>query len=175
MCTKSHQPKHREIETISQYVHNMHILFSSTFSSKPLDNAPKQVYNEYRRTNVRFSQKHGRGTVWRRSRRGTARNKQRFVTVWRRVDRRTDIVFSNNKRGDFFDAWRLAALGSGDASRYTGDLPLRRSADHAQRGLLRRIARRPIPYVGGEKRLAALRSGGIGRAILRQVYFFALF
>ena len=37
----------------------------------------------------------------------------------------------NNKRGDFFDAWRLAALGSGNASRYTGDLSVRRSADHA--------------------------------------------
>ena len=76
---------------------------------------------------------------------------------------------------NIFGAWRLAALGSGDALRHTGDLSVQWSTRHGDRGLLRRTAGAPIPYVGGTQRLAVLHSGGVGGAILRQVYFFDLF
>ena len=39
-----------------------------TILRKPIDNSPNRVYNEYRRTNVRYA-KGGSGTVWRLSRR----------------------------------------------------------------------------------------------------------
>ena len=74
-----------------------------------------------------------------------------------------------SKRGDCptyevntFGAWRLAALGSGDSSRYTGDLSVRWEKAHGNRGLLRRVTGVSIQNVGWVRWLETLRAGGLG-------------
>ena len=76
---------------------------------------------------------------------------------------------------NIFGAWRLAALGSGVTSGYTGDLSVRWEKADGDRGLLRWVTGETLPYVGWVRRLEALRAGGLGGVLLRQVYFFDLF
>ena len=86
----------------------------------------------------------------------------------------SDLALQDNEV-NIFGAWRLAALGSGDSSRYTGDLSVRWEKAHGNRGLLRWIAGETLPYVGWVQRLATLRAGGLGRVLLRQGLFLLLF
>ena len=86
----------------------------------------------------------------------------------------SDLALQHNEV-NIFGAWRLAALGSGDSSGYTGDLSVRRQKAHGNRGLLRWVAGETLPYVGWVRRMETLHTGGLGRVLLRQVYFFDLF
>ena len=86
----------------------------------------------------------------------------------------SDLALQHNEV-NIFGAWRLAALGSGDFPGYTGDLSVRRQKAYGNRGLLRWVAGETLPYVGWVRRLETLHIGGLGRVLLRQVYFFDLF
>ena len=81
--------------------------------------------------------------------------------MWDNPQRRAQNARTTNEVNTF-GAWRLAALGSGDSSRYTGDLSVRWEKAHGNRGLLRRVAGETLPDVGWVRWLETLRAGGLG-------------